>query len=95
MASNRTVELNYAPPGYTEPTNELPPDYSTGNTYTIGGQELDAPLVNVSYLKAHLYLLRAINNLKATIEEGKDSRIPQDARQLHPPQRWAWLQVSP
>ena len=79
------------PPGYSERL-EFPPDYSaTATHYTIGGKRLDAPLIRDSHLKAHLCLLRAIHNTRATIQAGEDVRIPQDALKLDATQRWAWF----
>ena len=81
------------PPEYPKQSGpaEVPPNYSTGSRYVIGGKTLSEPLVRISHVKAHLALLGAIRELRATIEAGRDPRIPKDALGLFPTQRWAWF----
>ena len=84
-------EPDVPPPGYSERL-EFPPDYSASATHhTIGGQKLFSPLIRHSHIQAHLCLLRAIYNMRATILSGEDKRIPQEAMKLDATQRWAWF----
>ena len=85
-------DIDVPPPSYSiDRRTEAPPEYFAGETYTIGGFTLDTPLVRQSHVKAHLCLLRAIIDLKATIEAGDDPRIPPAAKALPYAQRWAWF----
>ncbi|KAJ3557422.1 hypothetical protein NM688_g1483 [Phlebia brevispora] len=85
-------EPDIAPPNYPEPdVTDVPPDYSAGTLYTIGRHKFHTPLVQVSHLKAHLCLLRAIHDLKQTVTAGEDSRIPPQVSALEPWKRWTWF----
>ena len=91
-SEDRSSETDVPPPRYSDDRRtETPPEYVAGDTYTIGGNVLDTPLVRNSHIRAHLSLLRAIIDLKATVEAGEDPRIPADARALPYAQRWAWF----
>lgn len=83
------------PPAYsaqTAPTtSEQPPAYQPPSAYTVGTQTLTSPLVQIQELKAHLCLLRAMKNLRTTVEDGKISEWPDMVRMWTPPQRWAWF----
>ena len=81
------------PPEYSELElgHDLPPGYTSGTTYTIGSHKLREPLVHMSHVKAHLYLLRAIHDLKRIVMAGEDLRLPQEALVLEPWQRWTWF----
>ena len=56
------------------------PAYTLPGTFTVGTQKLNSPLVNVSQLKAHLSLLRAIRSMKIIAEAAVDKRRP-----------WSWF----
>ena len=93
-SESTNMNADLAPPEYTDlpvGSAELPPDYSTGINYVIGGHKLDSPLVRISQVKVHLSLLRAIHTLRTTIEAGKDARIPPEALALSETQRWGWF----
>lgn len=73
------------------PQDGPPPAYTFPSTFTIGNGRTLAPLVTPEQLKGHLSLLRLFYNLRATIEAGKDDRLPAWALQLEPERRWAWF----
>ena len=66
-------------------------------SYTIGTNVLIAPLVELTYLKTHLRLLRAFNTLRTAVEDDRDpysgeaSRWPDLAKALSGPERWKWF----
>ncbi|KAI0683785.1 hypothetical protein BC835DRAFT_1422968 [Cytidiella melzeri] len=57
----------------------------------IGKQPVLTPLVSLPQVKAHLSLLRAIKDLRRTVEEGTDERFPEYVKMLQPAQRWIWM----
>ncbi|KAI0766049.1 hypothetical protein BC629DRAFT_1539811 [Irpex lacteus] len=57
----------------------------------IGKQPVSTPLVTLPQVRAHLSLLRAIQELRSTVEEGTDERFPEYVKTLQPPQRWIWM----
>ncbi|KAH7882290.1 hypothetical protein F5I97DRAFT_1931482 [Phlebopus sp. FC_14] len=59
--------------------------------HTIGSQKTPGPLVSVEQVKGHLRLLRAFHNLRITVEDCKDNRIPECARHLDKDKRWRWF----
>lgn len=77
-------------PDYAE-DRELPPGYSPPRSYRIANRTVHSPLVRVAQVKAHLSLLRGIKNLRTIVEKGDDPRLPKQARDLPPPQRWGWF----
>ncbi|KAJ3481678.1 hypothetical protein NLI96_g7488 [Meripilus lineatus] len=66
-----------------------PPPYPT--SYTIGTTRLDAPLVDVGQLKAHLALLRAFKALKVKVDERSTEELPAVVNELDKEKRWAWF----
>ncbi|KAI0091543.1 hypothetical protein BDY19DRAFT_1030884 [Irpex rosettiformis] len=57
----------------------------------IGKRPVPTPMVTLPQLKAHLSLLRAIQDLRTTVEEGTDERFPEYVKSLQAPQRWIWI----
>lgn len=78
---------------------------ASGNTstpYIIGGQTLEAPLVTIQQVKAHLCLLRAFKDLRAAVEATPTeldksqlpygtSEWPELVKKLDGPSRWIWF----
>lgn len=80
------------------PYKHAPTPYtSEDNTFhTIGGNTLNAPFLDCKELKAHLCLLQAFKDLRATVEgsptvTSKMNAWPELARQLDGPDRWSWF----
>lgn len=65
--------------------------YTAPSEYIIWGKIVREPLVTVSALKAHLSFLHALKLLRDAVEDGTDSRFPEIARMLEPPERWSWF----
>ncbi|KAH0840381.1 hypothetical protein J3R83DRAFT_1413 [Lanmaoa asiatica] len=59
--------------------------------YDIGTQRASRPLVSPEHVKGHLRLLRAFYNLRITVEDCKDRRIPGYAMQMDRDARWRWF----
>ena len=77
------------PPTY-EVRESAPPEYTPPSSYNVGGRVVKQPFVTVEQLKAHLALLRAFKELRTVVEDGTDSRLPSDIRDLETPAlRWA------
>ncbi|KIK96103.1 hypothetical protein PAXRUDRAFT_826337 [Paxillus rubicundulus Ve08.2h10] len=60
-------------------------------TYVIGSQETPGPLVSPEQVKGYLRLLRAFHNLRITVEDCKDHRIPGYAMKMDKDGRWRWF----
>lgn len=60
-------------------------------SFEIGSQRTPGPLVSIAQVKGHLRLLRAFHNLRVTVEECKDRRIPAFAAQMDRDSRWTWF----
>ncbi|KAG2069001.1 hypothetical protein BDR04DRAFT_1102485 [Suillus decipiens] len=60
-------------------------------SFEIGSQRTPGPLVSIAQVKGHLRLLRAFHNLRVTVEECKDRRIPAFAAQMDRDSRWVWF----
>ncbi|KIJ69734.1 hypothetical protein HYDPIDRAFT_78222 [Hydnomerulius pinastri MD-312] len=60
-------------------------------TYVIGSQRTPGPLVSPEQVKGHLRLLRAFHNLRVTVEDCKDRRLPGYAMQMDKGSRWKWF----
>ncbi|KAF8549934.1 hypothetical protein OG21DRAFT_1447248 [Imleria badia] len=67
-------------------TPTLPPAY-----YVVGAQRAQRPLVSPQHVKGHIRLLRAFYNLRITVEDGKDRRIPWYAMKMEKDARWRWF----
>ena len=68
-----------------------PPPYRAPTSYSIGTTRLDAPLVDVGQLKAHLALLRAFKALKVKVDERSAEELPAVVNELDKEKRWAWF----
>ena len=66
-------------------TPALPPPY------VVGTQHAQQPLVSPEQVKGHIRLLRAFYNLRITVEDGKDRRIPGYAVKMDKDARWRWF----
>lgn len=60
-------------------------------TYVVGAQRAPRPLVSPEHVKGHLRLLKTFYNLRTTVEECKDRRIPEYAMQMDKDARWRWF----
>ncbi|KAG5637806.1 hypothetical protein H0H81_003138 [Sphagnurus paluster] len=86
-----TQAFSYSgPPGY--PTHDPPPSYAFPQTFNIGKNRTNAPLVSSAQVKGHLALLHAFAKLRAEIDTLDDNTqrllpfIPTDKDR-----RWAWF----
>lgn len=61
------------------------------SAYVVGAQRAPRPLVSPEHVKGHLRLLRAFYNLRITVEDCKDRRIPAFAMQMDKDARWRWF----
>src|SRR6266702_1223401 len=59
--------------------------------YVVGAQRAARPLVSPEHVKGHLRLLRAFHNLRITVENCKDRRIPGYAMRMDKDTRWRWF----
>lgn len=59
--------------------------------YVVGAQRASRPLVSPEHVRGHLRLLRAFYNLRITVEDCKDRRIPGYAMQMDKDARWRWF----
>ncbi|KAF7791520.1 hypothetical protein EIP86_002536 [Pleurotus ostreatoroseus] len=75
-----------APPYSAKPDN--PPAYSLQESYEIGNNVLRTPLVQIPELKAHLSLLRALKELRKTVENSEELRQCWGYPQVNSQQRW-------
>jgi len=67
-----------------------------GNTprppvYVVGSQRAQRPLVSLEHVKGHIRLLRSFYNLRITVEDCKDRRIPGYAMKIDKAARWRWF----
>ncbi|KAG6369623.1 hypothetical protein JVT61DRAFT_14192 [Boletus reticuloceps] len=60
-------------------------------TYVVGTQHAQRPLVSPEHVKGHIRLLRAFYNLRITVEDCKDRRIPEYAAKMDKDTRWRWF----
>ncbi|KAG6328422.1 hypothetical protein ID866_10667, partial [Astraeus odoratus] len=60
-------------------------------TYMIGHGRPPKPLVTVEQVQDHLQLLSAFHRLQATVEDGRDNRIPRSAMRMDRDSRWRWF----
>ncbi|KAH7923640.1 hypothetical protein BV22DRAFT_1048054 [Leucogyrophana mollusca] len=70
----------------TEAARSAPP-----MAFSIGSRRTPGPLVSPEQLKGHLRLLRAFFNMRLTVEECKDSRLPAFVLQMEKHNRWTWF----
>ncbi|PCH43724.1 hypothetical protein WOLCODRAFT_75486 [Wolfiporia cocos MD-104 SS10] len=59
--------------------------------YRIGSSNLQRPLVNIAYVRAHLGLLDAFKKLRVVIEHNEGLRFPPLTANLTQSQRWCWF----
>lgn len=59
--------------------------------YVVGTQCAPRPLVSPEQVKGHIRLLRAFYNLRITVEDCKDRRIPGYAMKMDKDARWRWF----
>lgn len=60
-------------------------------SFIIGSQRTPRPLVSIAQVKGHLRLLRMFHNLRVTVEECKDRRIPAFVAKMDRDSRWVWF----
>jgi hypothetical protein len=82
--------MSYRTPSTRLQSNPESPGYDLAYC-KIGKKAVPAPLVTLQQLRAHLYLLRAIKDLRSTVEKGTDERFPEYVKTLQPAQRWIWM----
>ncbi|KAH7905898.1 hypothetical protein BJ138DRAFT_1017075 [Hygrophoropsis aurantiaca] len=59
--------------------------------FAIGSQRTPCSLVSSEQLKGHLRLLRAFHNMRITVEDCKDPRLPALLTQMDKRSRWTWF----
>lgn len=59
--------------------------------YVVGTQRAERPLVSKEHVKGHIRLLRAFYNLRITVEDCKDRRIPWYVTRMTKDARWRWF----
>ncbi|KAI9569231.1 hypothetical protein HD554DRAFT_2020776 [Boletus coccyginus] len=59
--------------------------------YVVGSQRAQRPLVSLEHVKGHIRLLRSFHNLRITVEDCKDHRIPGYAMKMDKDARWRWF----
>lgn len=59
--------------------------------YVVGTQRAQRPLVSPDHVKGHIRLLRAFYNLRITVDDCKDRRIPGYVKDMDKGARWRWF----
>lgn len=95
MDTKESERHESTPPPYSAKGSgvDQPPAYAPPTSYKIGAHTFTDPLVQVQELKAHLALLRAFKDLRATVEKGEFEFAfwPQSVKELNPQQTRAWF----
>ncbi|EIW76428.1 hypothetical protein CONPUDRAFT_168971 [Coniophora puteana RWD-64-598 SS2] len=76
-------------------TNLIPPprlnDIPKEARFKIGNHETSGPLVSTTQVKAYLRLLRAFHQLKVSVEDDENKKLPRFAMEMDKISRWTWF----